>query len=669
MINFAFDTEGFLIQPGQVAPTPVCLQYGTAPGVGQIEHLNPAITKRGWDIVAGAIDSPEVRLIGHNVAYDLASIAVANQDLLPGIWRAYSANRVADTIARQKLIDIAEGLDEESWITVLGERRPVMYDLGTTSDRHMPMALDKSDPWRMKYGTLWNVPVNQWPDEAIRYARQDAIATYFVFQGQEAYARILADEHAQARAAWWIHLMGAWGLRTSRATVMEAEREVQEEIDRDRDTLIREGLVRRDGSKDTKRARDIALCAFRNLGEVPPLTDSGLKALKAKTMDDVEAAEVWEYVAHTPKHISLNDDACTLSGNELLKAYARYGSANTLLSKVRRLYKGCDDTPIQPSFIPLRATGRTSCRQEAKEGGKSEKVPSTWGSQVQNPPTTGKIRECFVPRPGFLYADIDYKGEELCTWAQCCIWIVGYSTLADTINADRDAHTEFAAMLLSWDYQYTVDALLGHHGPERKKTAKNARQVGKISNFGWPGGMGPKRFRIQARTQYEVDMTLEEASRYRDVWRETRPEQAGYFAFMREATRSGAGTIQQFLSNRIRGNIPYTVACNTPFQGLAADAAKAAGYVISNEMYNVPASPLFGSRLVNFVHDQFLAEVPEWNASDATLRMNKIMLDVAQQYTPDVTQRTTPAITRRWIKDAEPVWNDDGTLGIYEVAA
>ncbi len=94
--------------------------------------------------------------------------------------------------------------------------------------------------------------------------------------------------------------------------------------------------------------------------------------------------------------------------------------------------------------------------------------------------------------------------------------------------------------------------------------------------------------------------------------------------------------------------------------------AKAAGFEISREMYTVEDSPLFGSRLVNFVHDQFLAEVPEWCASAATLRMNEIMIRVAREYIPDVEIRTEPAITSRWYKGAEPVWQDESKTVLLE---
>lgn len=55
------------------------------------------------------------------------------------------------------------------------------------------------------------------------------------------------------------------------------------------------------------------------------------------------------------------------------------------------------------------------------------------------------------------------------------------------------------------------------------------------------------------------------------------------------------------LTGRVRGDVTYTQARNTPFQGLAADGAKLALWRLVDEGY----------RVVGFVHDELLIEVPD----------------------------------------------------------
>src|SRR4029077_4189500 len=55
------------------------------------------------------------------------------------------------------------------------------------------------------------------------------------------------------------------------------------------------------------------------------------------------------------------------------------------------------------------------------------------------------------------------------------------------------------------------------------------------------------------------------------------------------------------LTGRIRGRVHYSQARNTPFQGLAADGAALALFALVRE----------GFRVVGFVHDEVLVELPD----------------------------------------------------------
>lgn len=57
------------------------------------------------------------------------------------------------------------------------------------------------------------------------------------------------------------------------------------------------------------------------------------------------------------------------------------------------------------------------------------------------------------------------------------------------------------------------------------------------------------------------------------------------------------------------GGATYCATCNTFFQGLAADMAKDAAFNLAAGTY-LGAGDLAGSRVVAFIHDEFLVEVP-----------------------------------------------------------
>lgn len=265
-----------------------------------------------------------------------------------------------------------------------------------------------------------------------------------------------------------------------------------------------------------------------------------------------------------------------------------------------------------------------------------------------------------------LLCSVDYEGMELCTWSQVCIWATGKSRMANVINAGGDCHTELGARIhgVEKPEAYRLRKLKDHDFGE-------ARQVAKIGNFGYQGGMGPKTLRTQARTEYRVNMSLEKATLLRDQWRqEWEPEE--YFAWVNSQLHgprdNKKGIAKHFLVDRYRGDIPYTVFCNTLFQGLASDAAKAAGCQLAYECYVDTSSPLYGCRIVNFIHDEFWLEVPDHpvRAHLAAYRHRDVMVEVAQRFVPDVKIRAQPALMLRASKNAATKHDKNGLLVAWD---
>jgi len=620
------DTETGLIKPGVLAPPLACVQFAMDDG-----PVTVAVT--GVDPMHALLEEllRQPLIVGHNVAYDLLVIGREFPDLMPAIFAAYREDRVTDTQVREKLYHIADG----SFWRVRGEG----WSLETLARRHRyPGGKDSKDPWRLKYMSLAGVDFARWPEEAKHYAVGDVTATRHVYfaQSKNKVEAVSPDEYRQARAAWAMHLIGSYGVRTDLEAIDSFEASERSQFEVDRATLHRFGFLDiSTGKRVVRKARERMVEVMTSLGDEPALTEKGF--------------------------VSVDEDACEKSCDFLLQAYQRYGSRQNLLTRIQAL-RGGVDAPINPYFDSLIETGRTSCAK-ARPGA------PTNGYQVQNMRRVVGERECFVPEAGNVFVACDYDQFELCTLAQVCLLVVGHSRLAEVIREGVDPHLDFAARTLKMPYEEALAIYQNKEHPRRKEI-KQKRQGAKVADFGYPGGMSAGSFRDYARG-YKLVLTAEEAEDLLEGWHDSWPEMRGYFNWIgdhpwRDGRRKDrvvrVTDIEQLFSHRMRANITYTTACNTTFQGLASDGAKAAAFEL---VAAVEIGSLRGWKIWNFVHDEFIGEGPEWDADRAAKEIQRIMCEEAQKWVPDVPIKASPALMRRWSKDAEPVYRD-GVLVPWE---
>lgn len=631
------DAETTLIQAAELAPLPVCFSWTWDGQQADILHAK-FDRQKIIDAFVSWLRDPETLLCGQNLPYDLAVAATMDRDLIPLIFEKFERHQIVDTKQAARLLDLAHGV----------LRPQGGYALDDLAYRWFGHKLDKST-WRLRYGELLDVPLSQWPQGAIDYSLDDSRWEWRVMQrlftermaslGPGVVHDDLADLTRQTNASWWIHLMMAWGFKTDSWWVSQ----MKEHLGKERDILVfrlrQAGLLRLDGSRNEKAVRELMVEACRAKGIEPKMTAGGTTGVR---------------------QISIDDEACKDTGHPLLVAYGRYSSLNTIWTKD---IPAIEKPVIQSSFETLLETGRTGCRGSARA------KASTDGFQLQNVRREPGVREAFVPREGCVLLSVDYGQMELHSWAQVCIKIVGWSRLADLLNNKIDIHMTLGGKMIGAEYEYAMSH-------RKEKVYKDARQMGKAGAFGLPGGLGAKTLVVYAKGSWDVVMTLEEAYQLKDFWKETCPEHAPYFEHINSLvgnTRGGVGDVIHIGSNRRRGRIPFTVACNSYFQGLAADTAKQAGFYLSKACY-VPRvrslafggdSPLYGSRIVNFVHDEFIIEVPEHLAHEAALETVAIMEEAGRQWMPDVPPRAEPALMRRWRKGAEPAY-ENGRLVPWE---
>lgn len=634
MIPFAWDTETARFGPGRQAPPLACVSYCYEGGSGLV-HWTEA-----EELFEELLLSKAYLLVGHNVAYDLAVVAAQFPRLLRPIFEAYRDGRVGDTMLRQKLLDNAIGRFRGYRAEKKGPLKPgespfywvgYGYSLDDCYHRVKKKRLDK-DTWRLKYGELRDLPLEQWPEGARRYATDDAIATWDVWNWQNdldfkirdrfnvprSYirdAQPLADEARQARAAWWIQLMRVWGIRTDPARVHLLERAADEAYEELEQRLKDVGLIKPDGVRNIKAARSRMILAMGGEDKCR-LTDKGA--------------------------VKLDDEACTASGDLILKDYAELSSLKAVKSKDLPALALGKLLPIHSNFDSLVATGRTSSS----------------GPNIQNIRRLPGIRECFVPRKGKVFLDADYDGLELRTLAQVCVSLFGKSRLAEVLNSGKDPHLQVAATLLK--IEYDVAKARYDAGDD---AVDGARQLGKVANFGMPGGLGIDSLIYYAKKNYGLEMSEHDAKKLKANWLRAYPEMEQYFALIDRHCSSNVeentAYVQHLFSNRIRGDVPYTVACNSRFQGLGADATKAAGFLVAWACYVDKESPLYGARIVNYIHDQFILEIDEARAHEGALELARLMVEGAKPFLPDVPPTVSkPVVARCWSKKARQVWKN-----------
>lgn len=311
---------------------------------------------------------------------------------------------------------------------------------------------------------------------------------------------------------------------------------------------------------------------------------------------------------------------------------------------------------------------------------------ASYDGVIQTIPRKHGVRECVKSRPGYTFVSVDYNALELSTLAQVCIWVCGFSVMAKAINEGKDLHSYLAAQMTGQAY----DHFLSKVKLEDPKTI-DFRQAAKQGNFGFGGLMGAPKFALTQRKSglrmcrlmgreppagcgsekiYEWKKRpcnpsclgcVQCSDELKKAWLATWLEMPEYFKWISSLPGMGdeehrdSGVIISPGSGFMRSKVSAPAAANHSFQHLAAMGAKHALWNVSRECYTMRSSPLYGSRVVLFLHDELIAEVPEQQAHEAGYRMADVMIASMREFVPDVHVGAEPALMKRWFKGAKTV--------------
>jgi DNA polymerase I-like protein with 3'-5' exonuclease and polymerase domains len=335
-----------------------------------------------------------------------------------------------------------------------------------------------------------------------------------------------------------------------------------------------------------------------------------------------------------------------------LEAFAEYGQWASVENNMIPAYRAGTTEPIHTRFGLADSTRITSSRPN-----------------VQNLSTDAGIRECFVPRAGYCFVAVDHTGLENAALAQTIIRVLGTHQLADFLNGGGDLHCLTASAVLGCTYP---EAMARHEAKD--KHFKEIRNAVKPINFGRPGGAGWKTLKFIAKQGYGLDWTEQQTKGYIQAWERAVPEGRAYLQWVSRRKQDAQGRYEVGIPGLTitRRGLPYCSAANNGFQALGTVIEAEVGWGMLCERLS-GRSVLSQCALVNFVHDEWIWEVPVGLQTEVAARLEWHMCEspAVRRTIPDIQLKTEAVAMARWSKKAErlilngelAIWEEPATLG------
>lgn len=519
----AFDTETEWIgSDDEDARRIPRLALATASSLDRNVVLPPSLVPRFFQ------EHRHCHLALHNCSFDFWVVVQAFPELRDTLFDMVAANLWHDTMMADQLIRIARG-------------QPFFRrNLAEVAAEYAGIVVDKSDPFRKRFGELLGIPESEWhklDPGWFQYAAGDTAATLPVWLAQR---RVLAELDERAglkpyRAKLWpqfgvgteqIQVKGAIalaeasrvGFRIDSEEAAKICRRLTDEIEKQVQWIdSRYPAVFKHSSgcgtaRQVLRIKDSRQPQF-NMFELQELLESlcptaprTARRSKKKPQGAVTTAlDVWkellpdnEFVKHWAECV----DNCKLL--QFVEQYEQQPPPDSLFDTDADRQAKASLLPyrshVRPRYETLKITGRTSC----------------YDPNLQQTPRKGWFRAMFCADEGYTLIVNDYSGIEMVTLAAVILRRFGTSRLAEVITAGRDVHSYTAAMFSGMDYDDLIRWInLDKNDPRAKdpmfKKCKDARQMAKPVNFGVPGGLHDEALATYAKLQYGVSMTVEQA--------------------------------------------------------------------------------------------------------------------------------------------------------------
>lgn len=255
------------------------------------------------------------------------------------------------------------------------------------------------------------------------------------------------------------------------------------------------------------------------------------------------------------------------------------------------------------------------------------------------------MRRLFKAPPGKKLVKADFSGIELRIMA--CL--SQDKTMIEAFQAGQDLHKLTASKLA---------------GVPLDQVTKAQRQSAKSANFGLIYGVSAPRFRENAKNEYGIEMSLEEAEKIRNTFFATYPgvaafhqlqknsknlpkthflhfKETGFKASSLVCTRTITGRRRAWFWKAGRSLARDTELFNSPSQGTGADLLKA----VMAEVYSSLPKEV---RMIGSIHDELILEAPEALAQDMASLLLGIMRRVGSELLAPVPVDAEVEILQSW---------------------
>lgn len=327
--------------------------------------------------------------------------------------------------------------------------------------------------------------------------------------------------------------------------------------------------------------------------------------------------QAWNWDSNGQSLKALNASGCSLTSTDEDSLAAADHPLALLLMKYRAARKKCG--AFGTNWLKhLGRDGRVRCRWR-QVGAASGRMSCSSPNLQQIP--RGDYRTCIKAPAGRVLIKADYSQIELRIAAK----ITGDEALLEAYRRGDDLHIVTAQRVLGVD-----------------SVTKADRQLAKALNFGLLYGMGAKGFMKYAKTQYGLDMGIEEAARYRDGFFGAYPGLRRWHELVRlrkaRETRTLAGR-----RRILPAEISDTLRLNTPVQGTGADGLKRALAILWRRREEIgDAFPVL------VVHDEIVLEAPETNCDSVGAWLQAVMIEGMQPLIDPVPVEVEVSIGASW---------------------
>ena len=315
-----------------------------------------------------------------------------------------------------------------------------------------------------------------------------------------------------------------------------------------------------------EQTRDIAL------SQISLANPNSAKQKQAWLEETLTEEELFDWPLTAKGNLSTNRE--TLEKAHHIPAAAPLAEHTTISSRLSnfgaKLKAQLVDGRLYPGYqIAGMVTGRFGCRNP----------------NIQNMPRS-EFKQCFRAPEGFVFVTGDLSQIEL--------RVAGILSEDDVINEayrnGEDLHRSMAARM---------------SGKKPDDISKDERTAAKAVNFGLLFGAGAETLQRQAVSSYGIDMSLEEAGEYRDLFFETYPQFHEWQQEIVEATNLyGSSESNLIRLTRHYDKEVYTHAMNYPIQSSAWE-------VLALAILYVDTHAPEGVHISHHVYDELTLIAPE----------------------------------------------------------